>query len=98
MKIKEFDNEFSSLKDEVNEMWMEKEIDSKVIQQELSFFANQIKNGGVGEQIKKELETPSLKPIKKTKIQKFKEWFKNLKKKFDGFLTYTDDEIDFFGK
>ena len=97
-EILEFDNEHTSLKDEIKEMWIEKELDEQQLLKELSTFAEQIKKD-LGPTIKNELfNSVQLKPIKKTWGQKTKEWFKNLKKKFDNIFVYnyTEDEIDFF--
>ena len=96
--ILEFETEHTTLKDEIKEMWVEKEIDEKQLLKELSVFAEQIKQD-LGPAIKSDLfNSVSLKPIKKTWWQKTKELFKTLKQKFDRIFiyNYTDDEIDFF--
>lgn len=94
-ELLDFENENTSLKDEIKEMWIEKEVDEKHLADTMKMFAEQIKTHGVN--IKEEISI-QLKPIKKTWWQKTKEWFKNLKKKFDNIFVfeYTDDEIDFF--
>ena len=97
-ELLDFENENASIKDEIKEMWVEKELDEKQLLKELNDFARQIKNN-LGPSIKNDLfNSIELKPIKKTWWQKTKEWFKNLKKKFDNMFVfeYTDDEIDFF--
>ena len=94
-EILEFENENTTLKTEIKEMWIEKELDKQHLANIMEEFAEQIKNRGIN--IKEEISVP-LKPIKKTWGQKTKEWFKNLKKKFDRIFiyNYTEDEIDFF--
>lgn len=95
-EILEFENENTALKTEIKEMWIEKELDKQHLANIMEEFAEQLKKIH-GANMKEEISVP-LKPIKKTWGQKTKEWFKNLKKKFDNIFiyNYTEDEIDFF--
>lgn len=94
-EILEFENKNTALKTEIKEMWIEKEFDKQHLANIMEEFAEQIKIHGVN--MKKEISV-QLKPIKKTWREKTKEWFKNLKKKFDSIFiyNYAEDEIDFF--
>ena len=82
-EILEFENEDTSLKDEIKEMWVEKKLDEKQLLKELNDFAEQIKNE-LGPTIKNELfNSIQLKPIKKT-------WWQNIFNNVNNLCNYVN--------
>jgi hypothetical protein len=81
----EFDKEFEGYLNDKKE-------NEEILKNQQESYVKLIKET-LGEDIKKELKNPSIKTIKKTKKEKFKEWWANLKNKLEAyFFTNNNDE------
>ena len=83
--MNEFQREFDGL--------MEDKKDSEnTLTLSMNSFADEIKNG-LGDEIKKELLNPTIKPIKKSNKEKRNEWWNSLKEKLNTYFFPENNGI-----
>ena len=83
--MNEFQREFDGLMDDKKES-------ENALTLGINSFANEIKNG-LGDEIKKELLNPTIKPIKKSRKEKRREWWNSLKERLNAYFFPENNEI-----